>query len=119
LETQPGLERLVLETDRQSGKDLTADNIREGMEKGEEEREEEALMLETLLQRVQATLLSIYKLQAVRAPKKNKEGVEAAGPGPLVKNLYADSLKIVEKSAVNILGLMQEISKQMGKIRAQ
>ena len=78
LETQPALERLVQETDREttnSQQDLTPDN-RDGVEKGPEEREEEAIMLQTLLHRLQATLLAIYKLQAAKTPKKGKEAAE-------------------------------------------
>ena len=117
LETEPGLVRLAQEAGG-GGQDLAPD-CREGAEKSEEEREEEALMLETLLQRVQATLLAIYRLQAARVPKKGKEstGEGAAAPGLLVKNLYAESLKMGEKSAGNILLLLREISKQMGHLR--
>jgi hypothetical protein len=118
LETQPGLERLVQEAGQPGGQDLAPDNSRDGGEKGTEEREEEALMLDTLLQRVQATLLAIYKLQAARTPKKAKEGVEGSAPGLLVKMLYADSLKIGDKSASGILRLLQDISKQLSTISA-
>ena len=121
LETQPALERLVQETDREttnSQQDLTPDN-REGVEKGPEEREEEAIMLQTLLHRLQATLLAIYKLQAARTPKKGKEAAEGPVPGLLVKNLYAESLKIGDKSAASILRLLQDINKQLSHIRAQ
>ena len=121
LETQPALERLVQETDREttnSQQDLTPDN-RDGVEKGPEEREEEAIMLQTLLHRLQATLLAIYKLQAARTPKKGKEAAEGPVPGLLVKNLYAESLKIGDKSAASILRLLQDINKQLSHIRAQ
>ena len=121
LETQPALERLVQETDREttnSQQDLTPDN-RDGVEKGPEEREEEAIMLQTLLHRLQATLLAIYKLQAAKTPKKGKEAAEGLAPGLLVKNLYAESLKIGDKSAASILRLLQDINKQLSHIRAQ
>jgi len=108
LEAGPGLERLL--------HNLTPTPDTE--EKGGEEREEESLMLDTLLQRLQATLLAIYRLQAGRAPKKGKESSEGgAAPCLLVKNLYAESLKIGDKSAGSILRLLEEIRKQMSLIR--
>ena len=122
LETQPGLERLVQEVTAPgtgNGQDLAAD-CRAGPEKSDEERDEESAMLDTLLARVQATLLAIYRLQAARTPKKGKEAsASSEGPGHLVTSLYADSLKILDKSAVNILKLLQQISKEMSHLRTQ
>jgi hypothetical protein len=75
-------------------------------------------MLDTLLQRLQATLLALTRLHASRVAKKGKDSAEGgAAPGLLVKNLYAESLKIKDKSAGSILRLLQEISKQMSHIR--
>ena len=62
-------------------------------------------MTNTLLQRVQATLLSLYKLLMGKTPKKGKE------PSPLVtkfKELYAESLK-TKNNAGEILVLLQKI----------
>ncbi len=106
LECGPGLER------------LPPDHRDAGGETGGEEREEELLMLDTLLQRLQATLLALYRLQASRVAKKGKDSADGcAAPGLLVKNLYAESLKIKDKSAGSILRLLQEICKQMSHIR--
>ena len=65
-------------------------------------------LLRTLLQRIQATLLALYKLMATKQlPKKGKEAaVDAASIK--YKQLYSESLKANE-SAPSIIALLRSI----------
>jgi len=100
LESIPALERMSPAAEK---------NIKEigneSTEKSAEEKEEEIFLTRTLLQRVQSTLLSLYKIISAKPVKKGKE---ADGAGKKIKSLYGESLKTNEK-VEDILALLKNI----------
>ena len=63
-------------------------------------------MIETLLQRIQATLLALYK---TLSGKFGKKGKDADNWAVKIKSLYGESLKI-EHTIEQIISLMNKIS---------
>ena len=106
LETRTALEKMIIDSEETYSQSVSSsEKVEPGLRKSEEKFEEELYVTNTLLQRVQATLLSLYKLLMGKTPKKGKE------PSPLVtkfKELYAESLK-TKNNAGEILVLLQKI----------
>ena len=100
IETTPALEKMV----------AVSMNVKElsdgGGEKSAEDKEEEGFMIETLLQRIQATLLALYKTLSGKFAKKGKDTDSLTVK---VKSLYGESLKI-EHTVEQIISLMNKIS---------
>ena len=105
LETRPALKQMSSGSDSDTQTVPSSEKVEPSSTKSEDELEEEIYVTNTLLQRVQATLLSLYKLLMGKTPKKGKE------PSPLVnkfKELYAESLK-TKNIAFEILNLLNKI----------
>ena len=104
LTTVPALERMDGEAVSSGGdrQDLVPEA---GEETTTEDKQEEAFLVKTLLQRVQATLLALFKAISSKPVKKGKD---VDPNGPKIKSLYAESLKCNE-SVGEVLLLLNKV----------
>ena len=111
VEAVPVLERMqrTHSEERPAGEESCGNEDTMGKEDKSGEEEEEVFLVGTLLQRVQATLLQLFKVLSNKTSKKGKEQITSA---QRVKALYGESLKIDQgvEVIVKFLNKIKELS---------